>query len=47
MRSDTGSVVGATRLQAIGKSLERIGDHAANIAEMVYFMIEGRRVRRG
>ena len=46
MRADTESVLRATRLQAMGKSIERIGDHATSIADMVYFMIEGRRIRR-
>ena len=35
MMKDSGSVFRATRLQSIAKYLERIADHATNIAEMV------------
>lgn len=34
-----------TRLLSISKSIERIADHATNLAEMVVFMVEGRDVR--
>ena len=36
----------ATRLQSVGKGLERIGDEATNIAELVFFLVEGSQVRR-
>lgn len=45
MMSDPGSVFRATRLQSIAKYLERIADHATNIAEMVVFMVRGKDVR--
>jgi phosphate transport system protein len=45
MMSDPSVVYRATRLQSIGKYLERIADHATNIAEMVVFMVKGEDVR--
>lgn len=35
----------ALKISYISKSLERIADHAANIAEMVVFMIKGKDIR--
>ena len=40
------SIEWATRLQSVGKGLERIGDEATNISELVVFMVEGSHVRR-
>lgn len=45
MMKDPDSVFRATRLQSIAKYLERIADHATNIAEMVVFMVRGKDVR--
>jgi len=39
------NVTRALRITFISKYLERIGDHATNIAQMVIFMCEGRDVR--
>jgi phosphate transport system protein len=39
------NVTRALRITFIAKHLERIGDHATNIAQMVIFMCEGRDVR--
>ena len=33
------------RLLFVSKYLERVGDHATNIAEMVIFMVKGRSIR--
>jgi len=35
----------AMRLLFVSKYLERVGDHATNIAEMVIFMVKGRSIR--
>lgn len=45
MHRDEAQVHEAVRLQSIAKHLERMGDHATNLAEMVIFMVEGRDVR--
>ncbi len=45
VRSDPNHVETATRLQSIGKYVERIADHATNISEMVVFMVRGKDVR--
>ena len=45
MMEDTRNIFRATRLQSIAKYLERIGDHATNIAEMVIFNVRGEDVR--
>lgn len=45
MMQDFKAVSRATRLLFISKYLERIADHAVNIAELVIFMVEGKIVR--
>jgi phosphate transport system protein len=45
MMEDTRNIFRATRLQSIAKYLERIGDHATNLAEMVIFNVRGQDVR--
>ena len=39
------SISRTMRLLFVSKYLERIGDHATNIAEMVIFMVKGRSIR--
>jgi phosphate transport system protein len=45
MMSNPSVVFESTRLLSIGKCLERLADHATNIAEMVVFMVKGQDVR--
>lgn len=45
MAEDPKTIGRATRLLFISKYLERIADHATNIAEMVVFMVKGRTIR--
>jgi phosphate transport system protein len=41
MMGDARTISACTHLLFIAKNLERIGDHATNIAEMVHFQITG------
>ncbi|MBI3178090.1 MAG: phosphate signaling complex protein PhoU, partial [Deltaproteobacteria bacterium] len=45
MMEDARNIYRATRVQSIAKYLERIGDHATNLAEMVVFMVKGKDIR--
>ena len=45
MATDPKSVYRATRVQSIAKYLERIADHATNIAENVVYLVTGRTVK--
>jgi phosphate transport system protein len=45
MMADPNVIYRSTRLLSIGKYLERLADHATNIAEMVVFMVKGQDVR--
>jgi phosphate transport system protein len=47
MLEDAKTISRATRLIFISKYLERLADHATNVAEEVIFAIEGRDVRHG
>jgi len=42
MMEDPRNITFCMHLMFCAKDIERIGDHATNIAETVYFMIEGR-----
>ena len=41
MMEDPRNITFSTHLLFCSKNIERVGDHATNIAETVYFMIEG------
>jgi phosphate transport system protein len=47
MIEDPRNITRAMRLQSIAKHLERVGDHATNLAEMVVFMVKGKDIRHG
>ena len=44
MMENPHNITPATHLLFVAKNLERIGDHATNVAEMVYFAATGRHV---
>jgi phosphate transport system protein len=45
MIEDPTTISRAMKINYISKSLERIADHATNIAEMVIFMVKGKDIR--
>jgi phosphate transport system protein len=45
MRESPDNIFRATRIQAISKYIERIGDHATNVAERVIFILTGEDIR--
>jgi phosphate transport system protein len=45
MMSDPRTIPRALRLILISRFMERVADHATNIAEMVVYMVEGKMVR--
>jgi len=45
MMADPGTIHRALSLILISRNLERVGDHATNIAEEVIYLVEGREVR--
>ncbi len=45
MVEDSTTITRAIRISFISKYIERIGDHATNIAEMVVYLVEGRIIR--
>ena len=44
MMENPHNITPATHLLFIAKNLERIGDHATNVAEMVYFAATGQHI---
>jgi len=47
MFEDPSKITRALRLIFVARNLERVGDHAANIAEMVIFLVDGQDIRHG
>ena len=45
MSEDPQTIARAMKVLFISKYLERIGDHATNIAELVIFMVKGKVIR--
>jgi phosphate transport system protein len=45
MTEDPRTITRAIKINYISKCLERIADHATNVAEMVIFMVKGKDIR--
>lgn len=45
MMEDARTITTCTHLMFIAKNIERIGDHATNIAEIIYYLVRGRPLR--
>ncbi|MGE0718301.1 MAG: phosphate signaling complex protein PhoU [Alphaproteobacteria bacterium] len=45
MMEDARNITGATHLLFMAKNVERIGDHATNIAETVHYLVRGEHIR--
>jgi phosphate transport system protein len=45
MMEDPRTIPRATRLLLVSRHLERIADHATNVAEMVVYLVEGKNIR--
>jgi phosphate transport system protein len=45
MMEDPRNITGSTHLLFIAKNIERIGDHATNIAETIHFLVMGAQLR--
>ena len=45
MGEDPSTIARTMRLLFVSKNLERVGDHATNIAEMVIFLVKGQSIR--
>lgn len=44
MMEDPRNITACTHILFVAKNIERVGDHATNIAETVYFIIHGKRI---
>ena len=47
MMEDPRNISACTHLLFIAKNIERMGDHATNVAETIYFLVTGRRMEGG